>query len=340
MGTSTRSGSTPRGKAALEPTITKEVPTLKTFEQRFIEGYARANRQKASTVATKQRVMRLHLLPSLGHKRLDAITNEDIQVLKASLAVMNAKTVNNVLNVLSKLLHVAVDWGVIDRMPCTIKLLRVVTPVMDFYESDQRGRLVEAATKLDHRMLVMVLLGCDAGLRRGEIISLRQSDVDLRRKQIHIERSSWNTIEDVPKGGRGRIVPMTVALVDALTRNRHLRGDRVLHQDDGTPVDENLLQDWMRASDATRGPQAHALTSRAASHVLLAARHEGSTREGDPRARRSPVARHDAEVHAPLAVSARGSHSAPRRRISWRHCGDGQPQIRKHMKSAWLSARA
>ena len=241
------------GKAALETPTTKEVPTLTEFEERFIEGYARANRQKASTIASKQRILRMHLLPALGHKRLDEITNEDIQRIKAALAVMNSKTVNNVLNVLSKLLNVAVEWGVIDRMPCRIKLLRVVSPVMDFYESEQRNALVDAAGKIDPRIRVMVLLGADAGLRRGEIISLRQADVDLRRKQIHVERSSWYGVEDVPKGGRSRIVPMTTALFEALSKNKHLRGDRVLHQDDGKPVHENVLQDWMERASKRAG---------------------------------------------------------------------------------------
>ena len=110
--------------------------------------------------------------------------------------------------------------------------------------------LVEAAKKVDPRVQVMVLLGGDAGLRRGEIVSLRQSDVDLRRRQLHVRFATWCGIEDSPKGGRGRIIPMTEALVSALTANRHLRGPRVLHLDDGNPVNENVLQDWM--SQATR----------------------------------------------------------------------------------------
>jgi integrase len=91
----------------------------------------------------------------------------------------------------------------------------------------------------------MVLLGGDAGLRRGEIISLRQCDVDSRRRQLHVRFATWYGVEDVPKGGRGRIIPMTEALASALAAHRHLRGPRVLHQDDGKSVDENLLQVWM-----------------------------------------------------------------------------------------------
>ena len=56
---------------------------------------------------------------------LDAIKNEDVQRLKAQLEPKSPKTVNNVLTVLSVLLKKAVEWEVIDRMPCTVKLLRV-----------------------------------------------------------------------------------------------------------------------------------------------------------------------------------------------------------------------
>jgi integrase len=235
----------------------KEVETLNEFAPRFIKGYARAERQKASTIATKERVLRLHLLPRLGKRRLDAITNEDIQQLKGSLAHLNAKTTNNVINVLSKMLNVAVEWGVIERRPCTIKLLRTQVAVMNFYEDEMYARLVEAARKVDPRVLVMVLLGGDAGLRRSEMVSLRTGDVDFRRRQLHVRLATWQGIEDTPKGGRSRIIPLTTALEQALVANRHLRGDRVLHQDDGKVVDDNVLQHWMEAATRRAGLLVH-----------------------------------------------------------------------------------
>jgi integrase len=160
--------------------------------------------------------------------------------------------------------------GVIERRSCNIKLLKTVTPIMSFYEDDQYRRLVEAAKKIDGRVQLIVLLGGDAGLRRGEIVALKQSDIDLRRKQLHVRRASWQGIEDTPKGGRGRVVPLTAALSLVLGENRHLRGPYVLHQDDDTPVNENALQDWMEQAtlraglDVTRSlhilatPSAHA----------------------------------------------------------------------------------
>jgi len=56
----------------------KEVPTLEAFKPRFMDGYVRANRFKASGVAHKQAYLRLYVEPLLGKKRLDEITDEDV----------------------------------------------------------------------------------------------------------------------------------------------------------------------------------------------------------------------------------------------------------------------
>jgi hypothetical protein len=85
-------------------------------------------------VATKESIFQTHLYPVLGDRKLDAIGDEDVQRLKATLASKSRKTVNNVLSVLNKVLKVALRWKVISTMPCT--------------------RLVEAAARIDSRTLV------------------------------------------------------------------------------------------------------------------------------------------------------------------------------------------
>jgi integrase len=52
------------------------------------------------------------------------------------------------------------------------------------------------------------------------MMGLRGEDVDLRRGQLVIERAVWRDIVDSPKGGRGRIIPMTDALAEAFGRCR------------------------------------------------------------------------------------------------------------------------
>src|SRR5258706_6893 len=42
------------------PETKKEAPTLKEFAPRFMDGHARANRQKPSGIAAKERILRVH----------------------------------------------------------------------------------------------------------------------------------------------------------------------------------------------------------------------------------------------------------------------------------------
>ena len=73
-------------------------------------------------------ILRLHLAPPLGAKRLDAITTEDVQQLKSALTTKAPKTVNNILTVLNTMLKTAVAWNVIEQLPCTIRLVTVPKP--------------------------------------------------------------------------------------------------------------------------------------------------------------------------------------------------------------------
>ena len=120
------------------PQLKKEVPTLKEFGPRFVDEHARANRQKASGIAAKEMILRVHLLPMLGEdRRLDAITNSDVQRLKFALRKKAPKTVNNILTVLNTMLKKAVEWGVLDQLPCAIKLLPTTQRAFDFYDFDE-----------------------------------------------------------------------------------------------------------------------------------------------------------------------------------------------------------
>jgi DNA-binding PadR family transcriptional regulator len=66
----------------------------------------------------------------------------------------------------------AVDWDVIDRMPCPITLLPVPKTSMSFYDFDEYEQLVAAASSVDATAHLIVLLGEEAGHRCGEMIAL------------------------------------------------------------------------------------------------------------------------------------------------------------------------
>jgi len=58
-----------------------------------------------------------------------------------------------------------VEWDVIGRLPCVIRLLPIPKPAAGFYHFDEYERLIAAAKALDRAKHLIVLLGGDAGLR-------------------------------------------------------------------------------------------------------------------------------------------------------------------------------
>jgi integrase len=278
----------------------EEVPTLRAFAPRFMQGHSRANRQKPSGIASKEMILRVYLLPALGHKRLDAIKSEDVQRLKGGLETKAPKTVNNVLAVLSVMLKKAVEWEVIERMPCTIKLLPVTKGSTKFHDFDEFEKLVETARLLDPRTHLIVLPGGEAGLRCGEMMALEWGDVDLAKRQLTIRRSDWNGHVTTPKGGRERYVPLTRRLATALSEHRHLRSKRVLCQDDAKPFTRQIVQ--TRTKRAARRARlahegVHVLRHTFCSHLAM---------------RGAPVrAIQELAGHADLSMTQRYMHLSP-----------------------------
>jgi integrase len=88
-------------------------------------------------------------------------------------------------------------------------------------------------------------------------------DADLGRGLLKVQRAVYEEHVTLPKGGKPRIIPMTSRLKAALQAHRHLRGERVLYQDDGTPANKWWLK-WLldtveRMAGLRRGGRVHIL---------------------------------------------------------------------------------
>jgi len=70
---------------------------------------------------------------------------------------------------------------------------------------DEVGRLIDSASNLYHRTLLMTLYS--TGMRRTELCRLKVSDIDSRRRMIRIQQG---------KGSRDREVPLSPKLLETL----------------------------------------------------------------------------------------------------------------------------
>ena len=159
------------GRLGREP---RAVPTLAEFAPRFVNEHARANRHKASGIEDKESILRTHLVPRFGDLRLDQIDTASVQRLRADLAKQNKspKTVENILTVLRKLIRVAIEWDVLDQMPCKIARAKVARKTAAFYTFAEFDRLVVEAEAAGRNPHLIALLGGLAGLRLGELLAL------------------------------------------------------------------------------------------------------------------------------------------------------------------------
>lgn len=193
---------------------TKSETSFAAFSEEFLDKYARAN-NKPSELDSKRRIFQRHLLPYFDDALLSGVSLRSIENYKALKTEqgLSAKTINNHLAVLGRMLRVAEAWEVIPGGP-KIKLLRVAQHERGFLSFDQAQTLVKEADAGMWR--TMITLAVRTGLRLGELRALAVKDIDLERHQIHVRRAAWKDIVGTPKGGRHRIVDLSQQAEKAL----------------------------------------------------------------------------------------------------------------------------
>jgi len=270
------------------PPCEKETKTLAQFADEFMSTYATTN-NRPSTVREKRRCLARSILPALGALPLADIGARQIEHYKAARLASTtckgtkpqAKTINEELAILGKILRLAHEWGEIEKMP-PIKRLKVRPPDFDFLDFDEAERLITGAAAMPSPWCAMIPIACWTGLRLSELRGLQWDDVDLVARRIHVRRAADDEDElHPPKNGRARIVDLPRRAVEQLRAHKHLRGPFVFCRDDG-----RILPTWECESKSKRerddGPLAklcrriglrrigwHALRHTYASHLIM-----------------------------------------------------------------------
>ncbi|MGN6372155.1 MAG: tyrosine-type recombinase/integrase [Solirubrobacteraceae bacterium] len=185
----------------------RQVPTFHEFATEWFERQKLEGGRQGKGLAKKSRhdlEWRLsnHLLPVFARKRLDQITVEDVdryRLAKVREDKIGATSINKTLTTLAAILETAVEYELIDRNPARGKRRRLpaVQPQRSWLDrAEHIAALLDAAGQLDskarvHRGQRRALLATliFAGLRIGEALSLKRSDIDLARGTITVRTS-------------------------------------------------------------------------------------------------------------------------------------------------------
>ncbi|WP_063780898.1 site-specific integrase [Nonomuraea sp. SBT364] len=220
-----------RVKARRGEYIDRNTITVAEYLAEWIEGHA--VEIKPHTLKGYRDMIRLYITPRIGTVRLQALRPSAITKFYRDLLTSGGRknsplapnTVKHVHTVLRKALTdaVLVDELLPNNPAERAKLPRVSStePGMVWTPAQLRAFL---QTARDHRLFAFFHLAAYTGARRGELLNLRWTDVDLDKPQIHITGTAAvldrQRIEGTTKSGRSRVVSLDAGTVKVLKAHR------------------------------------------------------------------------------------------------------------------------
>ncbi|WP_346533794.1 site-specific integrase [Micromonospora sp. DPT] len=181
--------------------------TIVSYADYWIEHVA-APKLRPTTLDRYRSLITRYVVPAIGKRRLTALTPADVRLMLAKAAAartagrkdqpederpnVSPRTVQQVHAVLRAMLSQAVREELLARN--VARLVQAPTPdreeIHPWTESEARTFLAAAKA---HRLHALFVVALALGLRRGELLGLRWSDVDLNAGQLRV----WQTLQRV-----------------------------------------------------------------------------------------------------------------------------------------------
>ena len=170
--------------------VDTSTPSLNEWMQLWLDDYVAVDR-KQSTVENYESVMKNHVLPELGRIRVDKLAPSDVQRLIGKLRKKgySARYIRGIHHVLRCSLNAAVARKMIAVNPAAGAVVPKLQHVdMDTISATDVTKLQEAELFESEPLFACVLLMLFTGLRRGEALALRWSDIDLEHNTLVVQR--------------------------------------------------------------------------------------------------------------------------------------------------------
>jgi integrase len=200
--------------------------TVGEFMTRWLEDSAKGD-LAPRTYHNYKLQLRKHIIPSIGRVKLSKVSPAHVQALYAAKLSDGLKpsSVRYIHAVLHRALEQAVKWNLIPRNPARAvdppKIRKdEITPL----DSQQARKLLDAAS--GEKFEALYVLSLTVGVRMGEALGLRWSDIDLDAKTLRVNRQlqrirdGGGLVFSEPKNASRRTVDLPQRAVEALRSHR------------------------------------------------------------------------------------------------------------------------
>lgn len=207
-------------RGEVDAPVRSEVPKLAAYAAEWLETVVR-HRAKPGTVAQYEQKLRLHILPVLGDRRLNAITVRDVQQLQSGLldGGLKPSTVAVTLTVLGSVLNRAEASDLIAHNPIR-RMIRAKVPRRDPAPIEPVEALAILRACREPWLSTAVHLALYLGLREGETLGLRWSDIDLERGRLTVAGQWTGKTWATTKNERTKTLPLPAPVATALRAQR------------------------------------------------------------------------------------------------------------------------
>ena len=161
--------------------------TLAKFMVNWLDGKELSNRPQ--TVSAYRALVRQHIMPLMGEMRLQDIQPAHLNQLYLSKKEegRGARTVQVIHMVMHAVLRQAVKEGILGRNPAdAVQRPKVETAERHILTEEQAQQLIIATENTRYGMLIYMALV--TGMREGELLGLKWSDLDWTKGQLYIQR--------------------------------------------------------------------------------------------------------------------------------------------------------
>src|SRR5262249_51602730 len=179
-------------------------------------------------------LVEFQVVPFLGTKLLQKLRSDDIETWHGNLLTkgrkdggggLHTRTINHAHKLLKRALRDAVRHGlVLKNVAAEVQAPKIVTEEMRILTPEQVSAL--PSQLVGRTIWAPTLVSLFTGVRRGEVLALRWSDVDLNRKLVSISRAIEQTVEfgtriKTPKTKSGiRTISLPNIVVETLREHR------------------------------------------------------------------------------------------------------------------------
>jgi integrase len=219
-----------RGDAARGIVFDAKCETVGTFLERWLEDVVKPNKTHRTYSTHRQQVLS-HIIPALGRVKLEALRKAHVDRLYADLlrGGLAPSSVRRVHAVLHAALEEAVRGDLIPRNPAAhANKPKVRQEEIDPLDAEQARAFLDVARGDRYEALYVLCLM--AGLRQGEALGLKWSDIDLDSGTLRVNRQlqrvrrdgekSGTLVFSEPKNASRRTVGLSQRAVSALRTHR------------------------------------------------------------------------------------------------------------------------